>query len=113
MPIARANPARVASPQASVTRVSTSRRRLPAAPCAEAEPISLASAMICVALAYEALNLWELGDELYTRAEELLPLCEDRLLEPVIGINRAQTRFWWTAALLEVGRTGEAVAIAT
>ena len=80
---------------------------------AEAEPISLASAMICVALAYEALNLWELGDELYTRAEELLPRCEDRLLEPVIGINRAQTRFWWTAALLEVGRTGEAVAIAT
>ena len=80
---------------------------------AAAEPLSLASAMISVALAYEALNLWELGDELYTRAEELLPLCEDRLLEPVIGINRAQTRFWWTAALLEVGRTGEAVAIAT
>ncbi len=79
---------------------------------AEADPLSLASAMICVALAYEALNLWELGDELYTSAEELLPLCEDRLLEPVIGINRVQTRFWWTAALLEVGRTDEAVAIA-
>ena len=78
----------------------------------EGDPLALASALICVALAYEALNLWELGDELYTRAEALLPLCDDPILTPVIGINRAQTRFWWTAALIEVGRTGEAAEIA-
>jgi diguanylate cyclase (GGDEF)-like protein len=78
----------------------------------EADPLALASAMICVALAYEGLNMWELGDELYTRAEALLPLCDDPILTPVIRINRAQTRFWWTAALIEVGRTGEAAQIA-
>ena len=78
---------------------------------AESDPLALASAMICVALAYEALFLWELGDELYTRAEALLPLCDDPILTPVIGINRAQARFWWAAALIEVGRTGEATAM--
>jgi diguanylate cyclase (GGDEF)-like protein len=79
----------------------------------ESDPLALASAMICVALAYEALNLWELGDELYTRAEALLPSCDDPVLEPVTGLNRAQARFWWAAALIEVGRTAEAVELAT
>ena len=78
-----------------------------------ADPLAVASAMICVALAYEALNLWELGVELYTRAESLLPTCDDQILAPVTGLNRAQARFWWTAALIEVGRTGEAAAVAT
>jgi diguanylate cyclase (GGDEF)-like protein len=77
-----------------------------------ADPLAVASAMICVALAYEALNLWELGVELYTRAETLLPLCDDHILAPVTGLNRAQARFWWTAALIEVGRTDDAAAVA-
>ncbi len=70
---------------------------------ADGDPLARVSGMISVAVAYEALNLWELGDELYTRAEDLLPLCDDPLLEPVIGLNRALTWFWWTAALLEIG----------
>jgi diguanylate cyclase (GGDEF)-like protein len=69
----------------------------------DGDPLARVSGMISVAVAYEALNLWELGDELYTRAEELLPLCEDPLLTPIIGLNRALTWFWWTAALLEIG----------
>jgi diguanylate cyclase (GGDEF)-like protein len=78
-----------------------------------ADPLAVASAMICVALAYEALNLWELGVELYTRAETLLPLCDDQILAPVTGLNRAQARFWWTAALIEVGQSEAAAAVAT
>ncbi len=70
---------------------------------ADGDPLARVSGMISLAVAYEALNLWELGDELYTRSEELLPLCDDQLLTPVIGLNRALTWFWWTAALLEVG----------
>ena len=69
----------------------------------DGEPLTRVSGLISVALAYEALHLWELGDELYTRAEPLLELCEDPLLEPVIWVNRALTWFWWTAALLEIG----------
>ena len=42
----------------------------------DGDPLARVSGMISVAVAYEALNLWELGDELYTRAEELLPLCD-------------------------------------
>lgn len=78
-----------------------------------ADPLAVASAMICIALAYEALNLWELGVELYSRAEALLPQCDDQILAPVTGLNRAQARFWWTAALIEVGKTDAAVAVAT
>jgi diguanylate cyclase (GGDEF)-like protein len=77
------------------------------------DPLAVASAMICVALAYEALNLWELGDELYTRAEALLPLCDSQILAPVTGLNRAQARFWWTAALVEVGQVSAAAAVAS
>lgn len=69
----------------------------------DGDPLALVSGLISVAVAYEALYLWELGDELYTRAEALLPLCDDQLLAPVIGLNRSLTWFWWTAALLEVG----------
>ena len=78
-----------------------------------ADPLAVASAMICIALAYEALNLWELGIELYSRAEALLPLCDDQILAPVTGLNRAQARFWWTAALIEVGQGDAAVTVAT
>ena len=73
-----------------------------------AEPISRASALISAGVSYEALSLWELGDELYTRAELLLPECDDQLLRPVIELNRGLAWFWWTAALLEAGETERA-----
>lgn len=77
----------------------------------DAEAVSRASGLISVAVAYEALNLWELGDELHTAAEALLPACDDLVLEPVISCNRALTWFWWTAALLEVGEAEAARAV--
>ena len=73
-----------------------------------AEPISRASALISAGVSYEALSLWELGDELYTRAELLLPECDDQLLRPVIELNRGLAWFWWTAALLEAGEAERA-----
>jgi hypothetical protein len=69
----------------------------------EGEPLARGSGFIAAGTAYEALSLWELGDELHSRAEALVPLCDDKLLSPVIAINRGLTWFWWTAALLEVG----------
>src|SRR3954453_11774049 len=68
------------------------------------DPLARVSGMISVAEAYGTLRLWELGDEMYDMAESLMPDCDDRLLEPVTQINRAVTRFWWAAALLEVGQ---------
>lgn len=58
--------------------------------------------LIAAGTAYEALNLWELGDELHNLAEALLPDCDDQIQRPVIELNRGLTWFWWTAALLEV-----------
>src|SRR3954469_8854428 len=69
------------------------------------DPLARVSGMISVAEAYGTLSLWELGDEMYDMAESLMPDCDDRLLEPVTQINRAVTRFWWAAALLEVGQS--------
>jgi len=74
----------------------------------DSEPLARGSGYIAAGTAYEALSLWELGDELHTRAEELLPLCDDQLLRPVIAVNRGLTWFWWTAALLEVGELDQA-----
>ncbi len=79
----------------------------------ESEPMARISGLISVACAYEALNLFELGDELYTRAEALLQDCDDPLLAAVIRINRTLAWFWWTAALLEVGDTDAIVHLPT
>ena len=68
-------------------------------------PLARVSGLISVAETYGTLSLWELGDEMYDAAESLMPECEDQLLEPVTQINRAITRFWWAAALLEVGES--------
>jgi diguanylate cyclase len=74
----------------------------------DSEPLARGSGFIAAGTAYEALSLWELGHELHTSAEALLPLCDDKLLRPVIEINRGLTWFWWTAALLEVGEHEQA-----
>ena len=66
------------------------------------------SGLIGAGTAYESLSLWELGDEMHDRAEDLLPLCDDQVLRTVIEFNRVSTWFWWTAALLEVGEHEQA-----
>ena len=74
----------------------------------ERDPLSRGSGLIGAATAFESLSLWELGEELHDRAEELLPLCDNQVLRPVIEFNRGSTWFWWTAALLEVGEYEQA-----
>ena len=74
----------------------------------ECDPLARGSGLIGAGTAYESLSLWELGDEMHDRAAELLPLCDDQVLRPVIEFNRGSTWFWWTAALLEVGEYEQA-----
>ena len=100
-------------------RTRPARRRRRRAPCGcragpssswttSSDPLARGSGLIGAGTAYESLSLWELGDELHDRAEELLPLCDDQLFRPVIEFNRGRTWFWWTAALLEVGEFEQA-----
>ncbi len=74
----------------------------------ESDPLAQGSGLIGAGTAYESLSLWELGDELHDRAEDLLQLCDDQVLRTVIEFNRVSTWFWWTAALLEVGEHEQA-----
>ena len=74
----------------------------------ESEPLGRGSGYIGAGTAYESLSLWELGDEMHDRAEDLVPLCDDQVLRTVIEFNRVSTWFWWTAALLEVGEHEQA-----
>ena len=74
----------------------------------ESDPLARGSALIGAANAYDSLNLWELGEEMHDRSEELLPLCDLQVSHPVIEINRGINWFWWTAALLEVGEHEQA-----
>jgi len=75
------------------------------------DPLARVSGLISVAETYSTMRLWELGDELYDLAAEILPDCDDRLLEPVRHLNRAFVRFWWAAGLLEVGASPDAVGL--
>ena len=74
----------------------------------ERDPLALGSGLIGAATAYESLSLWELGDELHDRAADLLPLCDDQVLRPVIEFNRGSTWLEWMTALLEVGEHEQA-----
>jgi diguanylate cyclase (GGDEF)-like protein len=74
----------------------------------ENDPLARGSGLIGAANAYDSLSLWELGDEMHDRAEELLPLCDLQVSHPVIEFNRGINWFWWTAALLEVGEVEQA-----
>ena len=74
----------------------------------ESDPLARGSGLIGAANAYDDLNLWEIGDEMHDRAEELLPLCDLQVLRPVIEFNRGINWFWWTAALLKVGEHEQA-----
>ena len=66
-------------------------------------------ALVIAAAAYNGLSLWELVDELYTRATALLPSCEEPVLAPTVAVNRVLVRLEWAAALLEVGDEDEAL----
>ena len=74
----------------------------------ESDPLARGSGLIGAANAYDSLSMWELGDEMHDRAEELLPLCDLQVSHPVIVFNRGINWFWWTAALLEVGELEQA-----
>ncbi len=56
---------------------------------------------VVVAAAFNTLRLWELVDELYTRASDLEHECQVPVQAAAIAINRVITRFEWALALLE------------
>ncbi len=58
---------------------------------------------VVAAAAYNSLRLWELVDELYTRAVDLEPRCAVAAQAPAIAVNRVLTRLEWGLALLENG----------
>lgn len=59
--------------------------------------------------AYNTLGLWELADELYDRAAEHGPLCEQPIQQAAVVVNRFLIRLEWTAALLELGMQDDAL----
>ena len=63
---------------------------------------------VVTAAAYNSLRLWELVDELYTRAGDLEPLCGVAAQAPAIAVNRVLTRLEWGLALLENGDGAQA-----
>ena len=64
-----------------------------------------ATAHIQCGLAYTQRELWELEEELYAAALELLSEGEERLLERVILFNRAETLLSMACAARELGET--------
>lgn len=58
---------------------------------------------VIVAAAFNTLRLWELVDELYTRAHVLGLGCDVSVQAPAIAVNRVLTRIEWALALLENG----------
>ena len=66
------------------------------------------AAYVVAAAAYNSLRLWELVDELYTRASDLEPLCGTAAQAPAIAVNRVLTRLEWGLALLENGDATQA-----
>lgn len=61
------------------------------------------TAYVVIAASLNTLLLWELVDELYTRAAELGPLCDAPAQTAAVATNRALTRLEWAFALLENG----------
>ena len=59
--------------------------------------------------AYKTLGLWELADELYDRAADHGPLCEEPIHLAAVVVNRLLIRLEWTAALFELGMQDDAL----
>ncbi len=66
-------------------------------------PLDRCAAYVVGAAAYNSLRLWELVDELYAQASDLVPLCGVAAQAPAIAVNRVLTRLEWGLALLENG----------
>jgi diguanylate cyclase (GGDEF)-like protein len=66
-------------------------------------PLDRCTGYVVVGAAFNTLRLWELGDELYTLAGELGPLCEGPAQAAAIAANRVLTKVEWAVALLEYG----------
>jgi diguanylate cyclase (GGDEF)-like protein len=69
----------------------------------EGPAMELATALVQCALVYQRRRLWELCEEVLTRAEALLPECEDPRLEPVVLHNLVEIELEWASALRELG----------
>jgi len=66
-------------------------------------------ALVVCAAAYNTLSLWELVDELYDRASDLAPACEQPMMQPAVTVDRALLRLEWATALLELGEERQAL----
>jgi diguanylate cyclase (GGDEF)-like protein len=62
-----------------------------------------ASAHIAAAVSYGYRRLWELEDEQYERAEDVLLPGEEKFLRAVVLFNRAELQMKWACALRELG----------
>ena len=72
-------------------------------------PLDRCTAYVVAAAAYNTLSLWEVVDELYERATDLLPLCPPGPgQEPALAVNRVLIRLEWATALLELGEKQQA-----
>jgi diguanylate cyclase (GGDEF)-like protein len=70
----------------------------------ESQPaLDRCSGYVVAAGAFNTLRLWELVDELYTRAHALEARCEVPAMAAAIAVNRVLTGVEWAAALLENG----------
>jgi diguanylate cyclase (GGDEF)-like protein len=63
---------------------------------------------VVAAAAFNTLRLWELVDELYTRAADLEPDCAAPAQAAAIAVNRILTRLEWGLTLLELGEESSA-----
>ena len=66
-------------------------------------------ALVVCAAAYNTLSLWELVDELYDRASDLAPACEQPMMQPAVTVDRVLLRLEWATALLELGEERQAL----
>ena len=66
-------------------------------------PLDRCTAYVVIAAALNSLRLWELVDDLYTRAAELAPRCDEPAQAAAVATNRVLTRLEWALALLETG----------
>lgn len=66
-----------------------------------------ASAHIAAAVSYGYRRLWELEDEQYRRAEDVLIVGEEKFLRTVVLFNRAELQMKWACALREIGELGD------
>jgi diguanylate cyclase (GGDEF)-like protein len=69
----------------------------------EQPPLDRCTGYVVVAAALNTLQLWELVDEMYTRAAELSPECEAPAQAAAVAVNRVLIRLEWACALLEDG----------